>query len=522
MRRVFTLWLILASSIVLGQGLHVEQWDIFELTLPGPAAGNPFVGIEFRAIFQNDDQRFEPQGFYDGNGMFKIRFMPNQTGIWTYQTQSNLKTLHEQAGQFQCIVPSADNHGPISVHNQYHFGYADGTPFRPFGTTIYEWTFQSPDKQQQTLASLKSSPFNKARFLVIPPYRDEYHEGPHALDGFPFVGTSRENWDFSRFNPVYFQRLEQRIAELRDLGIEAELILFRPYDNVKWGFDTMDAATNERYLRYVVARLAAYRNVWWSMANENSFIKHLTDEDWDRLFQILQASDPYGHLRSMHNAGRIYDHNKPWITHVSLQYYMAVRFFGISPLLRDIYRKPIIHDEINYEGDIDRRWGQLSGEEMVYRYWIATVGGAYVTHGETRKDSLGDGWISTGGQLTRESPARIAFLKDILEQGPPKGLNPIDQYYQTNMAGKAGEYYLIYFGKEPVKEWPVVLPDDELEPGMRFKVDLIDTWNMNITLINQTFEVDRVDRYTFSDKNKQVISLPGRPYMALRIKRLEP
>jgi hypothetical protein len=412
----------------------------------------------------------------------------------------------------------------VQVRNQYHFGYADGTPFQHFGTTIYEWTVQSKARQQQTLETLKVSPFNKARFLVIPPYRQEYDAGGAlALDCFPFVGHSKDTWDFSRFNPVFFQRLEKNVAQLRDLGIEAELILFRPYDNANWGFDKMDRATNERYLRYVVARLAAYRNVWWSMANENSFMRHLTDEDWDHLFRVLVASDPYNHLRSIHNASRIYDYNKPWITHASLQYNMAVRFFGVSPLLRKIYRKPIVHDEMQYEGDIDRRWGQLSSEEMVYRFWVAMIGGTYATHGETRRDDeVGDGWISRGGTLTRQSPARIAFLKTIIEQSPLDELDPIDPGNQTNIAGKSGEYYLIYFGKEKIESWPFVLPRRTgLKADMRFKVDVIDTWNMCITPLDTIFEIERAGRYTFGDKNKQVIALPGRPYMALRIQRLE-
>ena len=33
----------------------------------------------------------------------------------------------------------------------------------------------------------------------------------------------------------------------------------------------MPAEADDRYLRYAVARLAAYRNVWWSLANECDF-----------------------------------------------------------------------------------------------------------------------------------------------------------------------------------------------------------------------------------------------------------
>ena len=513
--------LVVVGAVSAAQDVAVEKWDVYELTLPGPAGGNPFVGVRFSAVFRQGDRAYEPEGFYDGDGVFKVRFMPDREGVWTFQTRSNRQALDGQEGQFTCTAPTPGNHGPVRVRSQFHFGYEDGTPFYPFGTTIYEWPFQSEERRRRTIETLKRNPFNKARFLVVPPWRQSYVEGPGALDRFPFVGTSKENWDFSRFDPEYFRRLETCVEQLRALGIEADMILFRPYDHGKWGFDTTDMATNERFVRYVVARFAAYRNVWWSLANENSFIRHLTDADWDRLFQVVEAADPYGHLRSIHNAGRIYDHNKPWVTHVSLQYYMAVRALGVSPLLRDIYRKPIVHDEINYEGTIAKRWGQLTGEEMVYRFWSAVMGGAYATHGETRVEPDGDGWISRGGSLQGESPARIAFLKEIVEAGPEGGLNPIDQYYENNMAGELGQYYLIYFGKDVPTQWPFKLPDSELEEGMRFRTEIIDTWNMTVTPAARTFEIATLDRYSCIDKDRAVIDLPGRPYMALRIRRIE-
>ncbi|HWJ26977.1 MAG TPA: DUF5605 domain-containing protein, partial [Flavisolibacter sp.] len=222
-------------------------------------------------------------------------------------------------------------------------------------------------------------------------------------------------------------------------------------------------------------------------------------------------------LRSIHNADRIYDYKKPWVTHVSLQYYNAVREFGVSPLLRDIYRKPIVQDEINYEGNISKRWGQLTPEELTYRFWVAYIGGAYATHGE----ALEGGWISGGGKLAGASPQRIAFLKKIVESGPKEGLNPLDQYYLLNAAGKYGEYYLYYFGKEKPKEWAFAIPDNELKEGMHFKVDVIDTWNMTITPVNKIFEVKKLNSYQFIDKQNSVIKLPGKPYMAIRIQAID-
>lgn len=514
MKYLFVLLLLTCGPATSHAQDRVDRYGVHEVVLQGRDTGNPFIDLELSATFTNGGQSFTPEGFYDGNGTYRIRFMPPSAGEWTWVSRSNHPELDGKKGSFLSV--EGRNKGPVRVANVHHFAHADGTPFRPFGTTIYEWAFQPEAKKLKTLETLRKSAFNKARMLAVPPYKPYYLSGPTKLTRFPFVGTARENFDFSRFDPVYFQSLERDVLRLSNLGIQVDLILFRPYDKGQWGFDTTSDAVNQRFLRYMVARFAAFQNIWWSLANENSYIRHLADEDFDRYFQIVQKYDPYGHLRSIHNADRIYDYNKPWVTHVSLQYYNAVKVFGVSPLLRDIYRKPIVHDEINYEGNSPSRWGQLSGEELTRRFWIALTGGAYATHGEI----LDNGWIGGGGQLRGTSPDRIAFLRGIVEAGPREGLKPIDQLFVMNAAGKAGEYYLYYFGDERPTEWPFVLPVGQLRTGMRFRVDLIDTWNMTVTPVPGTFEIGELARYRVADRHRRVVALPGKPYMALRIQRV--
>jgi hypothetical protein len=100
----------------------------------------------------------------------------------------------------------------------------------------------------------------------------------------------------------------------------------------------------------------------------------------------VQASDPYGHLRSIHNGMLIYNHMQPWVTHVSIQNGSAVEDFGRAVIYRDVYRKPVVFDEVKYEGNLPQRWGNLSPEEMVLRFWEGTIAGTYVGHGETYLD----------------------------------------------------------------------------------------------------------------------------------------
>lgn len=509
------MFLVLINCVVVAQN-KIQKWDLFEVSFHGPSDGNPYLGTTFLARFTNGDHVMEQEGFYDGNGTYIIRFMPDIEGTWNYTTSSNKSELNGKKGSFECIKASPTNHGPVRVTDKFHFKYEDGTIYYPFGTTIYEWPFQDEKTKQKTVETLKKSPFNKARFLAVPPYKDRYIDGPNKLTLFPFVGTNKDNWDFSKFNPEYFKNLDACVRQLKELGIEADIILFRPYDKGKWGFDTAGQEVNRLFARYMVARYAAYSNIWWSLANENSFIKNMSDADWDDLFQLVAEKDPYHHLRSIHNADRIYDYTKPWVTHVSYQYYNVVKSPIGTAILRDIYSKPIVNDEINYEGDIDSRWGQLTGEELTFRFWNAIIGGGYATHGESYKASP---WISYGGGLIGTSPTRIGFLRKIVESNPVGYLEPIDHFFENNMAGKEGEFYLIYFGKDKPNKWDFVLPKKGLAKGAKYKADIIDTWNMTITPVAKTFEIIPMpgNNYKFIDKDNASIQLPSKQYMALRI-----
>ncbi|MGH9668052.1 MAG: DUF5060 domain-containing protein, partial [Bryobacteraceae bacterium] len=381
-----------------------------------PSGGNPFTDVEIGARFEYGHRSVDVDGFYDGGGVYRIRFMPGTTGEWTYTTHSNRPELDGKLGRFQCEPASPANHGPVRVRNTYHFSYEDGTPYVPIGTTSYAWTHQGDRLEKETLRTLRSAPFNKLRMCVFP---KSYVYNTNEPVYYPFPRNAAGQNDYTRFNPAFFRHLEKRVGDLRALGIEADLILFHPYD--RWGYSTMPAADDDRYLRYVVARLSAYRNVWWSMANEFDLMKSKTMADWDRFFNIVQESDPYRHLRSIHNSRVLYDHSKPWVTHVSIQ----SADFAKAPEWLAEFKKPLIFDECQYEGNIPRRWGAISPQEMVRRFWLGTVYGAYVGHGETYLDPRDILWWSKGGVLHGQSPPRIAFLRKILEDAPPEGINNI-------------------------------------------------------------------------------------------------
>jgi len=443
----------------------VECWGIFELEFRGPSGGNPFADVQFSGEFRQGERIFKPEGFYDGNGIYRIRFMPDAQGVWSYVTRSNRSELDGKKGQFTCVKPSPSNHGPVGVHKKWHLAYADGTAYFQVGTTCYAWAHQGNATERQTLSTLKDAPFNKMRMCVFP---KSYSYNKNEPEFYPFEGKPLKNWDYSRFNPEFFRHFEQRVGDLRDLGIEADLILFHPYD--RWGYKDMDAETDERYLRYVVARLAAYRNVWWSFANEFDLMKSKKMADWDRFFQIVRRYDPYNRMRGIHNCRVFYDHTKPWVTHASIQSSDLAR----ARQWRDQYQKPIIYDECKYEGNIPQGWGNITAKEMVHRFWMGTIAGCYVGHGETYKHPEDILWWSKGGVLHGQSPARIAFLKKVMSPTPFDEMVPANPGGGNYTLSKKGQIYFVY----STQSNPVRL--DLPGPGA-YKIDGIDTWDMTIT-----------------------------------------
>ncbi|WP_159499884.1 DUF5605 domain-containing protein [Microbacterium sp. 18062] len=473
----------------------VPRWDAIEIRLDGPSHGNPFVDVELDAVFTRGGQQVRVGGFYDGDGVYLIRALADVEGEWAFVTRSTARSLDGVTGVIRVIAPREGSHGPVRADG-FHFRHADGTRHRPLGTTAYAWTHQPEALQEQTLRTLAEAPFTKLRMCVFP---KSYLYNASEPDDFPFPGSLAEGFDPTRFDPAHFRRLERRIAQLAELGIEADLILFHAYD--RWGFADLGPAVDDRYVRYVVRRLAAFSNVWWSLANEYDLVWSKDEADWERLAAIVGEEDPFGHLASIHNCRPFYDHSRPWITHVSAQRVDVYRTAEETDRWRERWGKPVVIDECAYEGDIDQGWGSITGEEMVRRFWEGAVRGGYVGHGETYLPGPGEDevlWWSKGGVLHGSSPDRIAFLDRLLAEAPDGVWEPLPSDWDVPWGGVAGSHLVGYFGFNRPRFRNLVLPEGE------WRVEVIDTWNMTVEPVPGIHRASvRAD-------------LPGRPYMAVR------
>src|SRR4029077_10299115 len=92
--------LVLTSVLSVRAESTVEQWGVFEVALNGPTNGNPFTDVKFSARFSQGTNSIEANGFYDGGGTYRVRFMPGQQGDWHYVTASSSPELDGHSGDF--------------------------------------------------------------------------------------------------------------------------------------------------------------------------------------------------------------------------------------------------------------------------------------------------------------------------------------------------------------------------------------------------------------------------------------
>lgn len=451
-------------------------------------------GETLTAEIYSGEKKYCLRGFYAGNGMHKLRFLPQNAGLYL----CNFHGPVEDSLTLPCEV--SQRHGQVYAQ-ETHFRYANGKWFYPFGTTVYALAYQPEDRLRETLQTLQAAPFNKIRMCVFP------KSFPYCMEEPEFFPFEKENdgWNICKPCPAFWDRLDSIVTELNSLEIQVDLILMHPYD--RWGFSRLNMEQIRKYISYAVSRLAAFPNIWWSLANEYDIMNY-TQEDWQEMAAILSTQDPYHHLLSNHQMILPWDFADPHTTHICLQ----VKSVEDVSRYTAQYRKPLMVDECRYEGNLAWEWGNLSGFEMVNRFWKVLAQGGYASHGETFLDDHDILWWAKGGTLKGQSVPRIAFAKEIIERLPGPlsycGLNiteeildrmiadPADFLHNETFAPLAGkmshqqayamlmdgkqfqascgkDVFLFYYGEHCTGIAQLQLPRDEC-----YRIECIDVWNM--------------------------------------------
>ena len=106
----------------------VEKWGVFEVEMPGKSDGNPFTDYTISGTFCGKEETKTVDGFYDGDGIYKVRFMPSFEGAYTFSVKGSFSDEVFE-GSFAAGKPSEKNHGPVRVSHTYHMAYEDQDVF---------------------------------------------------------------------------------------------------------------------------------------------------------------------------------------------------------------------------------------------------------------------------------------------------------------------------------------------------------------------------------------------------------
>lgn len=352
-------------------------------------SANPFQ-VQFGATVTGPDGKsFVLPGFYDGDGVWKIRVSPTQQGHWSLVTSSELAELNDRSVAFDCVANTNLNiHGVLRIDREHphHFIFDDGTRFFMQGYE-YDWLWAlDMDKPavptvEKTLNLIASYGFNYV-ILNSFAYDTSWRKGKTAPDDFgpplliPWAGDNRQpDWDY--MNLAYWKHYDQVMSALCERGIEAHMLIKVYNKSVNW--PAHNSSGEQLFFRWLMARYSAYPNIIWDFSKEAHNEKDLAyKQSW---LKYIRATDPYHHLTTVHdddkaNDSGAYDELTDFRADQQHHDYHAT-------ILRQREQRvwPVENVESDYEcgpgglNDKTYRQAQLPGDMMRTVWEIAMAGG---------------------------------------------------------------------------------------------------------------------------------------------------
>ncbi len=286
----------------------VPRWEMHEFEVHGRShVDNPFRDAALVGEFTSPSGKaITAEGFFDGGDIWRLRFAPDEEGEWRYLLRGEGVELHQQ-GRLRCVAPVG--HGFIRIHpdNPYAFAYADGVPFFPMGDTCYGLHDDSsitPGLRSEYLETRSRQRFNFVRMSV-----GHSHYRAQADPTFWAWGGTPQQPDLDRLNPAFFKSLDGLLSQMRQCGMNAELLLLNFYRLPFTDTKLWTPARERLWLRYVIARYAAFGNIFlWTLANEyethpdGSYrLDQPGDVQWAKATaRRVKQLDPYHHPVTVH------------------------------------------------------------------------------------------------------------------------------------------------------------------------------------------------------------------------------
>jgi len=270
-----------------------STWGRAEVTLQASGiGGNPFeVVVDGVFTHSGSGTEIRMPGYYDGDGTWKVKFMPTRSGEWTFRTESPVAALDGATGSVS-VDPSSHRGllGPDPSHPG-KWTFADGPHVIPMALRME--FFSEPASLSEFEAAADVLARNNVHMMETR-LLEEYGMFGGRHD-FVFEG----DWQNHRFDLEIWNRMEERMEALAERGLGAHIMFYSDDGGTPgWGGRS---ETERLVIRYAVARLAPYPVVFWNTGID--IFEYRSDADIDWMGRQLADLDPYDHPRSSRRGG---------------------------------------------------------------------------------------------------------------------------------------------------------------------------------------------------------------------------
>ena len=341
------------------------KWQKYELTFQSNVVyENPVQDLKImEATFVSPTGAVKTvNGFWDGGTTWKVRFMPWETGIWTFTTQcsdSENTGLHNQHGSFNCKPGTSDKdiyvHGPvINPHGTYFLTHQDGTPFFWLACTAWNGALKSTEPEWDSYLKQRVENNYSVIQFVTTQWRgcDKSSEGLVAFKGCGKI----------MINPEFFRLIDNKIDRINEYGLVAAPVIL-------WALQTGSGRelSPGYYLpddqaillaKYIVARYGANHVVWFLGGDGN--YTGTFEQRWKTIGRAVFDGKQQG-IVALHPQGRswigeVY-RDEPWLNIIGYQSSHSnaestVNWINKGPVSKQwsvLPARPLINLEPNYE-----------------------------------------------------------------------------------------------------------------------------------------------------------------------------
>jgi hypothetical protein len=427
--------LAFASRAALAAPVRLEQYRPHDFVFAAAESGNPF-DVELWGEFSGPQgARMRIPGFYDGGGVWKVRFSPPTPGEWVLRTFSPVPALDGKTAEGEAAPSSNPKvHGAPRVDSEhpFHFRFEDGSRFFLMGYEAdWLWGADMLDPARKVMRRLIAQMAERGFTHVMvnvyaydtpwcPGKSSEWDYGPVSL--YPWAGTN-EKPDHSRLNPAFFKIYDGMMDDLLGNGIVAQIMLKVYNKGVNW--PKKGSPDEARYFRYVAARYQAYPNLIWDFSKE---ARNERDKDLEKnLIELVRTGDAYGHLITAHDDE---PYEWDWQRSPTLGFSTQQKHADFAAWIvfgRAVRSRPVLNAEFGYEFGVDKLPTHKNPDQVDWKTLLDRAYRIYFAGGYAVYNYNNTAWDVVKPDPEPPGMQRWQILKETISSLPYWRMEPHDE-----------------------------------------------------------------------------------------------